>query len=516
MRQTLDPAWRGGASTGNDEAPAASADLDLAAEFCRTFDLSTLSVCIVDGERWIRARSARAEGWGLVGARLSLPLAREAHEFERALRSACEEARASVLRLTRLPAGPVGERRVELVPWQRPGLACAIFHPLNPEGGDADRRARFESVGRLASSVAHDFNNLLTGLRGSLALIRHGASDQSRLRALNAAEAASDRASELIRQMLVVARGSQTEVDAGPLDTAEPGLVVQETVQLFSCIAQRIEMAVEIEPNLGRVDMRSTHLHQVVLNLLMNARDAVRELGARARVSVSAVRCSRASLAGMPAGERWVCLTVKDNGVGIPPALRRVVFEPYFSTKSGPEGWGLGLSNVKALVERIGGWVELESEEQQGTSVHVFLPLAGDVFMNGDRQDHTEVAPQRILICDDETRLADLTAGLLEDFGYHATSVSDGNAALAALERSDAHVLLLDVNLASGLSTADLLTRLRVRSAPPRVILTSGLAPDEVPSAIRQHPLVTGYLAKPYTVEELTLRIEQALAGARH
>jgi CheY-like chemotaxis protein len=200
--------------------------------------------------------------------------------------------------------------------------------------------------------------------------------------------------------------------------------------------------------------------------------------------------------------------------LGIALSLRRRIFEPFFSTKTDRSGTGLGLSSVKALVERVGGWVEVESEERAGTSFHVFLPLAAEGLMVlGATEAET---PIRVLICDDESRLADLTAGLLEEFGYRATSVAQGAAALDVLtHKPRAQLLILDVNLSAGLSAAAVLRGMLDASVNIPVILTSGLAPEEVPLELREHPLVVSYLGKPYTVEELTSGIEQALKSPR-
>jgi CheY-like chemotaxis protein len=272
---------------------------------------------------------------------------------------------------------------------------------------------------------------------------------------------------------------------------------------------------VSVDGTLSRVDMPPSHLHQVVLNLLMNAHDATRERGTGRQVSVRASNCSRAPIAGVARSERWVQITITDNGEGIAPAIRRKIFEPFFSTKAERKGTGLGLSNVKALVERVGGWVEVDSEERVGTSVHVFLPLAAEALMDlAGEVGHTPGAA-RVLICDDETRLADLTAGLLEEFGYHAAAVAEGGEAVEAALKTGIQVLILDVNLSAGLSAHDVLSTLDQVGAHVAVILTSGLALNEVAPALRDHRLVVGYLGKPYTVEELTSGIEQALEHVR-
>jgi signal transduction histidine kinase/CheY-like chemotaxis protein len=502
----------GEAQGAADEGPS-SIDVRgraMARAFCAALDTSSLGVLILGADEAVWARSARAEAWNGADSRFELPVASEALAFAEAVAVAVAGGRTHPLWLSRLPGGHVGEFCVEVVPWPPyPRTALVLLHPGVPL--DAERRAstRYETLGRLASSVVHDFNNLLTGLRGSIAVIRSSGSAQSRARALNAAETATQRAGEMIRQLLAFGRGPAVESN-----TASVELVLNETVQLVRCVGGGLQVCLVVEPSVGRVEMDPSQLHQVVLNLLMNAHEAVRECGSNGRVVIHAKRCARPMLAGAAPCERWVQLTVSDNGVGIAPGVRRRIFEPFFTTKTDGTGTGLGLANVRALVERVGGWIEVESEERAGSSFHVFLPLV-EGEMTGPSETAGEASPC-VLICDDETRLADLTAGLLEEFGYRAVAVAQGVAALESLaQRGPIHLVILDVNLSVGMSAAAVLRGMQDAGVTIPVILTSGLAPGEVNEELRRHPLVAGFLSKPYRVEDLTSCIDNALTSQR-
>lgn len=423
----------------------------------------------------------------------------------------------------------VGPLPLEVLPWgDRRGAWRLQFSGLQPFGfgpgalvwihdlGELhslqmqlERAHRLETLGHLVSSVAHDFNNLLTGIRGSLAMIRHGASEQSRMEALDAADAAARRASEVTRQLLSFGR-----VDRPPQARAAAAEVLNETMQLVRCIPDTARVRAEIAPNLGLVEIGPSQLHQIVLNLLMNACDATRHTANGGTVALRASTTRKRNAQNEE--EQWLQVTVEDTGPGMDSETRARIFEPFFTTKVATQGTGLGLANVKALVEHAGGWIEVESAPAQGSEFHVYLPAVGE----GEEEVEDGAQPsssrgETVLICDDESRLANLTAGLLEEFGYGAAAVAQGGEALEWLVRHEGQtrVLLLDVNLTSGMSAPELLSRLVKARVKIPVILTSGLAVEDVPEDLRRHELVSSYLAKPYTVEELTRAISLALEG---
>jgi two-component system cell cycle sensor histidine kinase/response regulator CckA len=380
---------------------------------------------------------------------------------------------------------------------------------------ELERASRTEMLGKLAGSIAHDFNNLLMGIRGSLALAQQNRSKVSHDGALQAADLAAQRAGEMTRQLLAYSRGPSY---VAPRADARGVLV--EAADLLSCLPDGARVELDLDPDLGRVDTSPAELHQVVLNLLMNARDAVKPLGARGRVTLSAARA-----AGRPAGHaaleapssskrptRWLRVTVADNGSGMDAATLRRIFEPFFTTKPGHEGTGLGLSSVRDIVERAGGWIDVHSKPAEGATFDVYLPFISEGPDMNLEQAGSGKAKQ-VLICDDEARLASLTAGLLREFGYDTLAVGAGEEALELL-RSRAGavgVLLLDVNLAAGVSAQDILRTMKDEGLASPVILTSGFAAEDIPDSLRRHDCVASYLPKPYTVTELVAAIRRAL-----
>jgi two-component system cell cycle sensor histidine kinase/response regulator CckA len=235
---------------------------------------------------------------------------------------------------------------------------------------ELNRMSRMESLGQLAGSIAHDFNNLLGIIRGSLGIARQRLDDPVTLReSLDAAEAAARRAADVTRQLLTFSRGDE----ARPTLT-DPNRVVDEAVQL---VTQAGGGGVHIDfrpnPSAGSLWLGPSQLHQIVLNLLLNARDALGEGGS---ITVRVERCSNDPSTKPKArpGE-WLVLSVSDTGNGMDSATRARIFEPFFTTKAAGQGTGLGLSTVYGIVRQAGGFIDVSSAVGRGTSFLVYLPF---------------------------------------------------------------------------------------------------------------------------------------------
>ncbi len=504
----------------------------LAVAVCEAFATSTTKVAVVSNSSVLLAVSPGTPvGVGLAFANGSLDVARHP-ELARAL-NACFVAGAR----SRLEPGTDDDLlgpnwALECVPWDVPlavedqragliprssGITRRVGLLIASDEGEAlalrrrlEQVNRAESLGMLAGSVAHDFNNLLTGIRGSLALVRHHVSPGGRESALCAAEAAAQRAGDVTRRLLSFTRGPD-HVAA----RAEPTAVLQETVELMRCMPDTGNVEVDIDQELGSVDMLPSELHQVVLNLLVNASDAVRSQGLSTGVMLRASTTWRARPEGAREASHWLRVSVIDQGPGMDPEVKRRIFEPFFTTKSSGNGTGLGLNSVMHLVQNAGGWLEVESEPERGSAFHVYLPSSPDpsaMPLESRQGAEPEVQPQ-VLICDDESRLGELTVGLLEEFGYSSRAVLQGEEALALMTGANPpSALLLDVNLSSGMSATALIEELESRHSAIPVILTSGLSVEDLPPELRYHPRVKCYLGKPYTVGELVSAISTALS----
>jgi two-component system cell cycle sensor histidine kinase/response regulator CckA len=263
----------------------------------------------------------------------------------------------------------------------------------------------------------------------------------------------------------------------------------------------------------GTVRIGPSQLQQVVLNVLLNAREAV-SAGGSIRVH-TAQRTVQPREARLPERVgRWVVLSVADTGVGMDPATQARVFEPFFSTKRSGHGAGLGLSTAYGLVKQAGGWIDVQSQQGKGTTVEIHLPLHADVPIGEPKGSAPSQSPsaETVLVCDDETRLATLTAGLLDQYGYGAVTVTNCEQAIAALGAAEpaCHLVLLDVSLPDG-SASKVLEQMRAHGYAQPVILTSGYAEEDVPQELMSDAQVVGYLAKPYSVDRLVEAIRRVL-----
>jgi nitrogen-specific signal transduction histidine kinase/ActR/RegA family two-component response regulator len=372
---------------------------------------------------------------------------------------------------------------------------------------ELERSRRMDSLGRLAGGIAHDFNNLISTIHSALALARGSAGDPAAVaQALAQADEATARARDLTRQLLTFSRGGEAQAVA-----VDPNQAVRETAGLLRLASDRVELELELAADVGKVWIDPSQLHQVLLNLLLNARDAIEGEG---RIRVATER-RRIDADQAHAGD-WIVVEVADTGAGMTPEIQTRIFEPFFTTKPSGVGTGLGLSTVYGVVRQAGGFVEVHTQQARGTRFQVFLPALGVTTVPPESVERAQRGrgAARILICDDEVRLAALTAGLLEQHGFAAETVATGPAALellqAGTDRFDA--LLLDINL-SGRSARELLGDFAARGIDVPVVLSSGYAEEDVDPELSSHPSVVGYLAKPYPVQRLLELVGRAVAS---
>ena len=386
---------------------------------------------------------------------------------------------------------------------------------------ELERSHRFAALGSLAGSVAHDFNNLLAGIQGSLSLAeRHIASPDDAKRALDTARAAVEQATSLTRELLAFGRGERPEAVRVRVTD-----VIREVAELFRNMdGVEVGLSVAIADETIAAWAARSQLHQVLLNVLVNGRDAVGN-GGKIHISLSHSGPER----------EWVKLSVIDDGPGMDAATRSRIFEPFFTTKGPGSGTGLGLSTANSIIKQLGGWIEVESELGKGAAFHVFLQSAEKAAAAPPRAvEHERSAPpasgpvsappadprrdaERILgdvvVCEDDARLCLLTAGLLESSGYRVSTHGDA-AALLRAELHGEEVVLLDLHLGSD-DILPVLDALAARKRSPSVVITSGTSPEDVPVAVRTHRLVVDFLAKPYRVERLTACLLSAMVTSR-
>ncbi|MGH7526885.1 MAG: PAS domain S-box protein [Gemmatimonadales bacterium] len=382
---------------------------------------------------------------------------------------------------------------------------------LQETGAQLRQAQKMEAVGQLAGGVAHDFNNLLTSIIGHAELMLDELPSRDRLRAdLVEIHRAANRAARLTSQLLAFSRKQVIEPKVLDLNAAVEGVAGM----LRRLIGEHIEIVTEFQPRLWGVLVDPGQLEQVIVNLAVNARDAMME-GGRLRIETSNVVLGEDFLRDHPgsAAGPHVLLAVHDEGLGMDPETQAHIFEPFFTTKDKAKGTGLGLATVYGIVKQSRGYVGVESARGRGTSMRVYLPKAADT---GDAppvavQEPPAEGTGTILLVEDEEALRRLTRRILVRAGYFVLDARDAEEAirLSQEHQEPIDLLLTDVIMAggSGPRLADALRPLRPKM---RVLYMSGYSDEEI---VQQGVLQPGveYLQKPFTIGTLTRKVREVM-----
>ena len=361
---------------------------------------------------------------------------------------------------------------------------------------------KLEAIGTLAGGVAHDFNNLLTVITGytQLALLRTPAGDSMRADLKQVIEA-SDRAAKLTNQLLAFSRKQvflQSVIDlAAVVEGVEP--------MLRRLIGETIELCVVTDAQVARIIADRGQLEQVIINLVVNARDAMPTGG------VIIIRVANSARKN----DQHVVLSVSDTGVGIPPGVRERIFEPFFTTKEVGKGTGLGLSTVYGIVKQSGGTIEVESEVGKGTTFTVLLPRGGDqssAMTDGIASTAMPGGSETILLVEDEPEVRALARRTLEGLGYTVLTSVDSSDAVRLGTTMPFDLVLSDIVMPS-MSGPQVVARLADAGARPIIVYMSGYADD----AIDKYELDSDstFLRKPFSPAELAQTIRAAIDRTR-
>jgi CheY-like chemotaxis protein len=358
-----------------------------------------------------------------------------------------------------------------------------------------------EAVGQLAAGVAHDFNNILAVILGNASLLLEGKSpDDKETKPLQSICAASDRASKLVRQLLTLSRKQLPELRL--LNVRDALAAVSET--LPQVLAPKIDVEIQTQSDVPEVRGDTGMLEILLMNLALNARDAMPD-GGRLSISVDSVEISSETARANPekrAGH-FVRLTVSDTGSGIAPEILPRIFEPFFTTKPVGQGTGLGLSAVYGITRQHDGWVEVHSIVNEGTTFQVLIPAIPQIKPAQQSQTAKPGRPKRggetILVVEDDPDLKDLVSQILETSGYKVLTAGSGAEALEvfATSKADIRLLLTDMMLPDGLNGRTIAERLMSQNPQLRVIFTSGYSAG-MPGTELADVDARQFLAKPY------------------
>ncbi|BAI98442.1 hypothetical protein Sj15T_35180 [Sphingobium sp. TA15] len=360
---------------------------------------------------------------------------------------------------------------------------------------------KMEAMGQLTGGVAHDFNNLLMVASGGLDLMER-TQDAARLEKLRAGiRQALDRGAKLTRQLLAFSRRTPLNPEVVDLRERIRGM----DALLERSLGESIEVAMHLPADLWPVEVDASELEVAILNIALNARDAMRKSGA-----IVIEGANRPGHGGLP--DR-VQIAVTDNGEGIAPELLNKIFEPFYTTKAVGQGTGLGLSQVYGFARASGGEVLVDSIVDRGTTITLLLPRSLLAPRPGDGPVEPVGASgkQRILLVEDDDTVADTVGGMLTTLGYEMERVDNGDAALRRLERADDFSLILSDMIMPG-EVGGMELALRVRTHWPHLgtMLMTGYSAAAASAAKEGVPL----LAKPFTIQDLSVHLMAALDRA--
>jgi PAS domain S-box-containing protein len=359
---------------------------------------------------------------------------------------------------------------------------------------------RLESVGKLASGIAHDFNNLLTIIRGYAELLLAAHSTGPLHSAVEEVIRASEQGSALTRQLLSFSRSQP--VNPRPLKLND--VVAENQKMLRRLVGEKIELILDLEPSPRTVLADPGQIHQMLVNLAMNARDAMPE-GGKLIITSRAVEVGETGPADMPDVRpgSYVMLAVADTGTGLTEEARAHLFEPFFTTKHG-RGTGLGLASVYGIVRQSGGQIAVDSAPGKGATFRVLLPVAeGGTAPQGDRGPAARGEPETILLVDDKPALLGLAAKALRSFGFEVVEAGAGQEALSAAEKYPKRIDLLLTDLAMpDMEGTELAERLKAKRPDLKVLYMSGYT-DDLPGE--------AYIQKPFTTRELAAKVRDVL-----
>jgi|GEM_PF-3983569 len=392
------------------------------------------------------------------------------------------------------------------IPWKDRKTILVILRDATIRRQLEDERiklSKLESLGTLAGGIAHTFNNALHIVLGNLSLARTFMEGETpAIPLLNTAEEACHRAKAVAAEILTFARGGDPVCQVQPIQ----GIIHKAAENILKAEGVRFELLEE--PEVGLVNIDASQMGQAIGNIFQNALEAMPG-GGFVTASVRSQDVTEGQASTLSPG-RYLSLTIRDTGHGIPASIHNRVFDPYFSTKSGKTG--LGLTAALSIIRKHGGEIQCESTEGRGTSFHILLPVvekSGAVEAEHTPTSEEDLPPlgQRILIMDDEPAIRELTNLALERLGFSSVTAENGEEAIrlfeAALrEEQPFGLVILDLMVPQGMGGKDTLQHLRKLDSRVKAIVSSGYSNDPVIAS----PVSFGFdaaLAKPFTIDEL-------------
>jgi two-component system, cell cycle sensor histidine kinase and response regulator CckA len=372
---------------------------------------------------------------------------------------------------------------------------------------------KMQAVGHLAAGVAHDFRNILTVIQGhsNLRLLDRGL-DAKVATSFQEITAAVERAAKLTRQLLAFSRKQIIQLQAVDLNE----LIHQMGSMLTRLIGENIEFKCECDPAIPTIEADTGSIEQVLMNLAVNARDAMPN-GGKLTIATSAINIDAAYTVNNPEASpgEFVCMTVADTGCGMDENTKQRLFEPFFTTKEIGKGTGMGLATSYGIIKQHNGWIEVESAPQKGTTFRIFLPLSRKPIEHVEKKTTLPgnfSGKETILVVEDEEPVRQLIFDLLNEYGYQVCVASNGVEALKVWKDHDKKIdlLLTDVVMPQDISGVNLADRLKAEKADLKVIYMSGYSMELLEPGFRSRNNIN-FLPKPYHPIELAETVRSCL-----
>ncbi|MGB4988142.1 MAG: ATP-binding protein, partial [Pyrinomonadaceae bacterium] len=373
------------------------------------------------------------------------------------------------------------------------------------------RAQRLESIGTLAGGIAHDFNNILSPILMAIDILQINVSDAEGQRWLQMARENADRGAKMVKQVLSFARGVE-----GERIVVQPKHILKELIKvLVDTLPKSINLKYSIAPELLEIIADPTQIHQIFMNLAINARDAMPHGGTIEFIAQNVIvdeNFARINIEAKPGA--YVLVNVKDTGIGMSPDVQQRIFDPFFTTKEIGRGTGLGLSTTLSITKSHGGFINVYSELGKGTQFSVYLPATE---IQSKKTTHDQEFPypmgngELILIVDDEENIRSITQATLEKFGYRTIVAADGTEAVAVFAAAKEQIALLLTDLAMPFMDGPATIRaLRKLDPNLKLVAASGLVSNEQRSELDDLG-VAAFLSKPFTAEKLLTTLAEVL-----
>ncbi len=376
---------------------------------------------------------------------------------------------------------------------------------------------KMEVIGRMAAGIAHEFNNILTVIQGDVGLLQTiNASAVDKKALLEQIMQASKRAAAFTRQLLAFSRKQVLQPHLLNLSA-----VIQRTKKMLSrLIGEKFEIQLDCPDELPSVLADEGGVEQILINLALNARDAMPEGGIiNISTDVAVLDEAAGTLNAEARPGRFVCLSVTDRGCGMIPQVIARIFDPFFTTKDVGKGTGLGLSTIHGIVKQHEGWIDVSSEVGHGSTFKIFLPACtatatASAAVNGDNHPAEPGKGETVLVVEDENAVRELACASLQKRGYQVLKAANGPQAVEVWERNSAKInlLLTDMVMPSGMNGSELAKILQSRNPQLKVIYTSGYSPE----ILRKDSGFTqgiNFLPKPYDPQTLLKAVRSCLDG---